>query len=90
MKRFGRLAAKASVVALAVAALLVIAVHTPPVRRLVLRYVIAEVQRRYAIQIEAARLDYNLAALSIGLSQVRIAATATPQLAPVARQRSTP
>ena len=51
-----------------------------PVRRMVLRYTIAEVRRRYAIRIEAARLDYNLAALTIGLAQVRIAADRTPDL----------
>src|SRR5882672_11061278 len=58
--------------------LFVLVVHTLPVRRAVLRYVVAEVQRRYGIRIEAARLDYNLPALTIGLSQVRIAAERTP------------
>jgi hypothetical protein len=56
----------------------VLVVHTPPVRRAVLRYVIAEVQRRYGIRIEASRLDYNLAALTVGLADVRIAADRTP------------
>jgi outer membrane protein assembly factor BamA/autotransporter translocation and assembly factor TamB len=65
---------------LVVAGLFVLAVHTPPVRRLVLRYVVADVQRRYGIRIEAARLDYNLRALTIGLAQVRIAALRTPTL----------
>ncbi|HYS26461.1 MAG TPA: hypothetical protein VEP46_12680, partial [Vicinamibacterales bacterium] len=60
--------------------LFVLVVHTPPVRRAVLRYVVAEVQRRYGIRIEAARLDYNLPALTVGLSQVRIAAQRTPEL----------
>src|ERR1051326_2502111 len=65
--------------ALAVAAgLFVLVVHTPPVRRAVLRYVIADVQRRYAIRIEASRLDYNLAALTFGLADVRVAAERTP------------
>ncbi len=53
-------------------------VHTPPVRRLVLRYTIADVQRRYGIRLDAARLDYNLVALSVGLAQVRIATNASP------------
>ena len=61
-----------------IVALLVLVVHTPPVRRLVLRYVTAEVQRRYALRIDAARLDYNLAALTIGLAEVRLAANRTP------------
>ena len=65
-------------VALVAVVLFVLVAHTPPVRRSVLRYVIAEVQRRYGIRIEAARLDYNLAALTLGLSQVRIAADRTP------------
>ena len=74
-----RLALVAAAVLVA-AGLLVLVVHTPPVRRAVLRYVVAEVQRRYGIRIEAARLDYNLPALTIGLSQVRIAALRTPTL----------
>src|SRR5205809_7447426 len=60
--------------ALVVVVLFVLVAHTPPVRGSVLRYVIAEVQRRYGIRIDAARLDYNLATLTVGLSQVRIAA----------------
>src|SRR2546423_9294239 len=76
MRRLG-LVAGAALVAIG---LFVLIVHTPPVRRAVLRYVVAEVQRRYAIRIEAARLDYNLPALTIGLAQVRIAALRTPAL----------
>src|SRR3954470_18648554 len=63
---------------LAAIVLFVFVVHTPPVRRAVLRYVIADVQRRYAIRIEASRLDYNLAALTFGLADVRVAAERTP------------
>ena len=74
MKRVA-LAAGAIVVA---SCLFVLAVHTPPVRRAVLRYVISEMQRRYAIRIDASRLDYNLAALTVGLADVRIAAERTP------------
>ena len=61
-----------------VAGVVALVVHTPPVRRLVLRYTIAEVQRRYGIRIDAARLDYNIASLSVGLAQVRIAADRSP------------
>src|SRR2546429_8273441 len=74
MKRFAR----AAVAVVAAVVLFVVAVHTPPVRRMVLRYVIADVQRRYAIRIDADRLDYNLAALTVGLSNVRIVALALP------------
>src|ERR1700741_5520397 len=76
MKRLA-LVAGAALVAMG---LFVLVVHTPPVRRAVLRYVVAEVQRRYAIRIDAARLDYNLPALTVGLAQVRIAADRTPDL----------
>src|SRR4029077_8684320 len=50
------------------------------VRRLVLRYVAAEVQQRYGVRIAAARLDYNLAALRVGLAGLRVAANASPDL----------
>src|ERR1051325_8155310 len=68
-----RLAITAAAVLIAVV-VFVLVVHTPPVRRAVLRYVVAEVQRRYAIRIEASRLDYNLAELTIGLADVRVTA----------------
>jgi outer membrane protein assembly factor BamA/autotransporter translocation and assembly factor TamB len=74
MKRLGLLAAAA----VALVVVFVLVVHTPPFRRLVLRYVISEVQRRYALRIDAARLDYNLAALTLGLADVRLAADRTP------------
>src|SRR5678815_1474151 len=74
MKRLGLLAAAAVVLVVA----FVLVVHTPPFRRLVLRYVIGEVQRRYALRIDASRLDYNLAALTLGLADVRLAAERTP------------
>src|SRR2546426_5213412 len=76
MRRLG-LVAGAALVAIG---LFVLVVHTPPVRRALLRYVVAEVQRRYAIRIDAAHLDYNLPALTVGLAQVRIAAERTPDL----------
>src|SRR5262245_33965899 len=74
MKRLGLLAAAA----VALVVVFVLVVHTPPFRRLVLRYVIAEVQRRYAMRVDASRLDYNLAALTLGLADVRLAADRTP------------
>jgi outer membrane protein assembly factor BamA/autotransporter translocation and assembly factor TamB len=74
MKRLGLLAAAA----VALVVVFVLVAHTPPFRRLVLRYVISEVQRRYAMRIEAARLDYSLASLTLGLADVRLAADRTP------------
>jgi len=73
MKRLALLAAAA----VALVVVFVLVAHTPPFRRLVLRYVISEVERRYAIRIDAERLDYNLAALTLGLADVRLAADRT-------------
>src|SRR4051812_32498558 len=73
MKRLA-LAAAAIVIA---AGVFVLVVHTPPVRRAVLRYAIGEMQRRYGIRIQAARLDYNLPALTLGLADVQVAAERT-------------
>jgi len=56
------------------AIVLAIVVHTPPVRGFVLRYAVAETQRRFGIRVEAARLDYNLISLSVGLAQARVTA----------------
>ena len=81
MKRLALLAAAA----VALVVVFVLVVHTPAFRRMVLRYMVAEVRRRYAIRIEAARLDYNLVALTIGLAQVRLAADRTP--VPIFRSR---
>ncbi len=74
MKRLGLLAAAA----VALVVVFVLVAHTPPFRRLVLRYVISEVQRRYAMRIDAERLDYNLATLTLGLADIRLAADRTP------------
>src|SRR5262245_18685066 len=74
MKRLALLAAAA----VALVVVFVLVVQTPPFRRLVLRYVIDQVQRRYALRIDAARLDYNLATLTLGLADVRLAADRTP------------
>ena len=60
------------------AGVLAVVVHTPAFRRLVLRYAVAEVQRRYGIRLEAERLDYNLASLTIGLAQIRISVDRSP------------
>src|SRR5258706_13786115 len=54
------------------AGVIAIVVHAPAFRRVVLRYAIGEVQRRYGIRLEAAELDYNLASLTVGLAHIRI------------------
>jgi autotransporter translocation and assembly factor TamB len=61
----------AAIVAIAAAVLIA---HVPIVRRAVLRYAIANVQQQYGIALGASRLDYNLAALRVGLADVRVAA----------------
>lgn len=72
-----RLAARAAwLVAFVLAAVLI--VHAPPVRRAALGYAIDTLQERFQLRITAARLDYNLAALRVGLSDVKVAALATP------------
>src|SRR6185503_6892456 len=55
-------------------AILAIVVHLPFFRAAVLRYALATVQEQYGIQLRAARLDYNLTALRVGLADVTIAA----------------
>jgi outer membrane protein assembly factor BamA/autotransporter translocation and assembly factor TamB len=55
-------------------AALALVVHTPFVRARVLRYALATVQEQYGITLQAERLDYNLAALRVGLAGIRIAA----------------
>ena len=50
--------------------------HTPFVRARVLRYALASVQEDYGVRLEAERLDYNLAALRVGLAGLRASARA--------------
>ena len=66
---------RAAIVVLALAAgvaVLALAVHTPFVRARVLRYALSTVQAQYGVRLEAARLDYNLASLRIGLAGLRL------------------
>lgn len=68
---------------LALAALTVLGLvfaHLPPVRQAVLRYAERDLQARFGVGLTADRLDYNLATLSIGLSNVRVAADRSPAL----------
>jgi len=53
---------------------LVLLLHAPFVRARVLQYALATVQERYAIRLEASRLDYNLATLRAGLAGLRLSA----------------
>ena len=72
-----RLAVVAAALALAGAAF-VLFVHIPPVRRAALRYVLPAVERQYGLRLEASRLDYNLAALRVGLADFRLSAPESP------------
>jgi outer membrane protein assembly factor BamA len=58
----------------AAAAAFVLLLHAPPVRRAALGYARPAIERQYGLRLEASRLDYNLAALRIGLADVRLAA----------------
>lgn len=60
----------------AAVAALALLVHAPFVRRAVLRYALSTVQQRYGLSLEASRLDYNLAAMRIGLADLRVSAAA--------------
>ena len=73
---------RAAIVVLALAAgvaALVLVLHTPFVRARVLRYALATVQEQYGIRLEAGRLDYNLAALRVGLAGIRLSSPRSPQ-----------
>jgi outer membrane protein assembly factor BamA len=54
--------------------LLLLLIHLPIVRRGVLDYARLRVQRDFQLVLNASRLDYNLASLSIGLADVRVSA----------------
>lgn len=56
----------------------VLLLHTPPVRRAVLRRVLPVLEQQYGLHVEAARLDYNLAALRLGVASVSVAALDSP------------
>jgi outer membrane protein assembly factor BamA/autotransporter translocation and assembly factor TamB len=72
----------AAIVAAGVALLLIAAlvVHTPPVRRLVLRRTVATLADRLGIALHADVLRYNLLALRVTLTGVRAAAVETPDV----------
>ncbi|MBI2829439.1 MAG: translocation/assembly module TamB domain-containing protein [Acidobacteria bacterium] len=53
---------------------LVLLAHAPLVRNAALRYALATVPRDYGLTVDAARLDYNLAALRVGLAGIRLSA----------------
>src|SRR5688572_10811277 len=73
-----RAGARRILVALGAAGLLLVLIilllHTPIARRGILGYVVPFVEREYGIRVEAARLDYNLAMMRIGLADVRVSA----------------
>ena len=51
-----------------------------PVRQAVLRYAISSLETQFRLRIDAGRLEYNLATLSMRLAAVRIAANHTPDM----------
>ena len=55
--------------------MLVLVAHLPFARRAVLGYARSVLQRDYGLVLDAARLDYNLAAFRVGLAEVRVSAT---------------
>ena len=71
---WARATLKISVAFVAGAVALALLLHAPFVRRAALRYTLTIVQRDYGMTLEAARLDYNLAALRVGLAGVRLSA----------------
>jgi outer membrane protein assembly factor BamA/autotransporter translocation and assembly factor TamB len=56
------------------AVLLVVLVHAPFSRAAALRYAVRTVEEQYDLHLDASRLDYNLAALRIGLADLRVSA----------------
>ena len=56
------------------AVLFVLLLHAPFTRSAVLGYVLPRIEREYRLQLTASRLDYNLAAMRVGLADVRLAA----------------
>jgi outer membrane protein assembly factor BamA/autotransporter translocation and assembly factor TamB len=56
----------------------VLLLHAPPVRRAALRYALPLIERQSGLHLDASRLDYNLAALRIGLADVRLSAPGSP------------
>ncbi len=61
-------------VLVAAAVLLVVLVHAPFFRAAALRYAVRTVEKQYDLHLAASRLDYNLAALRIGLADLRVSA----------------
>ena len=77
-RRWRRRLAFAALAAVVSAAALALVLHTAFVRGRVLSYALATVQQQYGLDIDAERLDYNLAALRAGLAGVRISNLSSP------------
>ena len=69
-----RAAVKAGAILAAGVVVVALILHAPFARRAALRYALTAVQRDYGLTLEAARLDYNLAALRVGLAGIRLSA----------------
>ncbi len=52
--------------------------HAAFARRAVLGYILPRIEREYQLQLTASRLDYNLAAMRVGLAGVALASPRTP------------
>ena len=61
-------------VLVAAAVLLVVLVHAPFSARPHFGYAVRTVEEQYDLHLDASRLDYNLAALRIGLADLRVSA----------------
>ena len=69
---------------LALLTLLVVALHTPPVRRYALKQAV-EILARQGVDFEASEVDYNLLDLTATLRHVTVRSRQTPDLPPLAR-----
>ena len=76
-RSFRRRLVVVSGVLVATAVLTLALVHAPFVRSAALRYAVRTVQEQYEVRLEASRLDYNLAALRLGLADLRVSALHT-------------
>ena len=60
------------------AILFALLLHAPFTRRAALGYILPRIEREYQLQLTASRLDYNLAAMRVGLAGVALASPRTP------------
>lgn len=73
-RRLLRLLALAGLALVLLAALALLVLHTPPIQSRVLEWSIEELERRFALDLTADRLRYNLLSLRVTMTGVRLAA----------------